>query len=90
MKNSAEFYNELLTNKKIFFKFMNERYPIIFNSNVFLRDIQYAIRTYFERKNVDLSYRDAEKLMEKFTEHLVNEGDLVRLNYNSWKVNFTV
>jgi hypothetical protein len=89
MKNQEERYSELVSNKDIFFKFMKERYPIFFNSNLFLRDIQYAIRTYFERKDIMISYTEAEELMKKFTSLLESEGDLVRLNYNSWKVNFS-
>ncbi len=89
MKNQEERYNELVSNKTKFFKFMKERYPIFFNSNLFLRDIQYAIRTYFERKDIFISYTEAEELMKKFTSLLESEGELVRLNYNSWKVNFS-
>ncbi|MBN1302353.1 MAG: hypothetical protein JW995_14145 [Melioribacteraceae bacterium] len=90
MKSTEERYNELLSNKSPFFQFMRERYPLFFNSNIFLRDIQYAIRTYFERKNILISYTEAEELMKKFTQHLESEGQLVRLNYNSWKVNFSL
>jgi hypothetical protein len=89
MKNQEERFSELVSNKKNFFKFMKERYPIFSNSNLFLRDIQFAIRTYFERKDIKISYTEAEELMKKFTSLLESEGDLVRLNYNSWKVNFS-
>ncbi len=90
MKNKENHYNELVSNKEHFFKFMRERYPVFYNSNIFLRDIQYAIKTYFDRREKRISYEDAEKLMTEFTTLLESNGELVRLNYNSWKVNFTI
>ena len=89
MKSQEERFTELVSNKDNFFKFMRERYPIFFNSNIFLRDIQYAIRTYFERKEIHISYTDAEELMKKFTSKLETDGELIRMDYNSWKVNFS-
>lgn len=90
MNNTETYYSDLVSNKSNFFKFMRERYPIFFNSNIFLRDIQYAIKTYFERKDLRISYTDAEELMKRFTSKLESEGELIRLDYNSWKVNFTI
>ena len=81
--------NELTSNKMMFFNFMKEKYPIFFNSNIFLRDIQYAIRTYFKRKDVEIAYPLAEKLAMDFTKHLEEKNELVRLSSNSWKVNFS-
>ena len=89
MKLNENQYRELVSNKDNFFRFMRERYPIFYNSNVFLRDIQYAIRTYFERKEINITYSEAENLMNKFTSLLEEQGELIRLSSNSWKVNFS-
>lgn len=90
MKNFEVYLNELIHNEEKFFRFMKERYPLIFNSNIFFRDIQYAIRTYFERKDIKLTYPEAEELMNKFTSHLEKGGKLDRLTTNAWRVNFTI
>ncbi len=90
MKTQKERLAHLIEKKEIFFIFMNEKYPVFFNSNIFLRDIQYAIRTYFERKDIIISYAEAEELMEQFTGTLERSADLIRLTNNSWKVNFSV
>lgn len=79
---------ELKNNQEIFFNFMKEKYPIFYNSNIFERDLQYAIKQYFEMKDEFITYPQAEKLMKEFSNYLEQNGDLLRLNFNSWKVNF--
>jgi len=83
------YLEDLKTNKDIFLKFMSERYEIFTQSNVFLRDIQFAIKFYFERKNKFLKYPQAEKLAKEFTAYLVEQNDLAPLNERTWKVLFS-
>ena len=47
---------ELLDNKEIFFRYIAERFPVHTGSNVFLRDIQYGIKLFFENKKIKLKY----------------------------------
>ncbi len=80
---------EMLKNdQEIFFNFMKEKYPIFYNSNIFARDIQYAIKQYFEKKDIKITYPQAEELMNEFSKYLEAKDDLLRLNVNSWRVNF--
>ncbi len=81
---------ELKKNKEIFLKFMSERYKIFTNSNIFLRDIQFAIKFYFEKKNINLKYHQAEELAKEFTAYLVEQNELIQLNNYTWKVLFTL
>ncbi len=78
----------LLANEEIFLSYMNERYPIFWNSNIFFRDVQYAIRDYFKIKDALLSYTDAEKLASLFIDHLVTQGKLLKIDFQTWKVDF--
>lgn len=82
-------FEELKTNQEIFFNYMKEKYHIYLNSNIFFRDIQYAINSYFEKKDIKLKSRQAENLASDFTKYLEAKGDLTRLNYNSFRVNFS-
>lgn len=82
------YLDELKSNKEIFFNFMKEKFPIFFNSNIFLRDLLYAIRSYFERKEKFLSYSQAEKLALEFAEYLEKENEIKKVGKNTWKVNF--
>ncbi len=84
------YLNELINNQKIFFKFMKEKYPLFKNSNIFLRDTQYAIRSYFEKKNIKLGYTESEKLTLEFINMLEKENKLKKISSNAWKVNFSL
>ena len=81
---------ELLTNKIIFFTFMKEKYKVFENSNIFFRDLQYAIKSYYEKKEQKISYAVAEKIAFEFVKSLENEGQLKKIAPNAWKVNFSL
>lgn len=83
------YIEDLKSNKNIFLKFMSEKYKIFTNSNIFLRDIQFAIKFYFEKKNIYLKYPQAEKLAKEFTSYLVDHNELSLVNENTWKVLFS-
>lgn len=80
--------NELIENKEIFFRFLAERLPVFTGSNVFLRDIQYGIKFFFEKRNIKLKYPMSETLALEFTSALVDKNDLISYNHFTWKVNF--
>jgi len=85
-----EFIKDLTANKLIFFKFMKEKYRLYSNSNIFFRDIQYAIKSYFEKKDVRIKYSQAEKVAFEFITKLENSGELKKMSNNAWKVNFSL
>ncbi len=82
---------ELLKNQKdVFFEFMAQKYPVVYHSNIFLRDIQYAIFLFFKYKNDIINSYEAEELALQFTDYLVSTGDLKKLSHNTWFVNFEI
>ena len=84
------YLEHLINNKEIFFNFMKKKYPLFQQSNLFLRDMQYAIMSYFELKEKPLKYEDAEVLAQDFIKKLVDNGELIQLNHKTWKVNFEI
>ncbi len=84
------YLEELKGNKEIFLNFMKEKYPVHQNSNIFFRDVLYAIRSYFEKKDIKISYSKSEELANLYSEYLESQNDLIRTGKNSWKVLFTV
>lgn len=85
-----EYLSELKTNKEIFINFMKEKYPVFNNSNIFLRDILYAVKSYFERKEKFLRYSECEKIALEFTNYLEQTNEIKKVGNNAWKVNFLV
>ena len=84
-----DYLEDLKKNQNIFLKFTSEKYRVFTHSNVFLRDIQFAIKFYFEKKNIVLKYPQAEKLAKEFTAYLVEQNELSQLTDNTWKVQFS-
>ncbi len=84
-----EHLNELLSNQSIFFNFMKEKYKVYQNSNIFFRDIQYAIKSFLEKKDKKIKYAEAEKLAQEFITQMENDGQLKKMSNNAWKVNFS-
>ncbi len=81
---------DLFANRMMFFNFMREKYPIFYNSNVFFRDIQYAIISYYRKKDTKIKPADSELIAENFVNELEKSGELIRISINSWKVNFSL
>ena len=81
---------DLISNKKLIFNFMKEKYPVFKASNIFFRDLQYAIRNYYMKKGKTIDYQKAEKIALEFIENLVNRGELKKISNNAWKVNFSL
>ena len=79
--------DELLNNKEVFFRYIAERFPVYTGANIFLRDIQYGIKFFFEKKNIKLKYAQAEKLALEFVSKLVDTNDLTKFDKQTWKVN---
>ena len=82
--------NDLTSNKSIFFKFMKENYRLYLNSNIFFRDILYAIKSYFEKKDIRIKNSQAEKIAYDFINKLEGTGELKKMSENAWKVNFSL
>ena len=81
---------DLLNNRKVFFNFMHENYTIVQHSNLFYRDLQYAIMAYFKMKDKPVKYSLADKLAKDYIANLVKNNDLTEIDYKSWKINFEV
>lgn len=90
MRNYDSLLNELLNNYQDFFLFMKNKYPLFKDSNIFLRDLQYAIYEYFFNKSVQLKYEETEKLANNFAEKLLADEKIKKISQNTWKLNFSV
>ncbi len=78
----------LLSNSELFFNYLKERYSVFNNSNIFLRDIQYGVKSFFEKRETKLSYSAVEKLTGEIIKEFERKNILDKLTNNTWKVNF--
>jgi hypothetical protein len=84
------YLQDLTASKTIFFNYMKEKYEVIYKSNIFLRDLLYAIKSFYEKKGITISYISAEKLALEFADQLVKSEELQPIKKNTWKVNFSL
>ncbi len=87
-KSVNELYTELKNNEEVFLKYLHEQYPVVYKSNIFLRDIQYAIKHYFEMKDVKVGYDEVDQIASKFIDSMVSEKKLLPIDHKTWVVNF--
>lgn len=88
MSKNTEF-DYLKENLDTFLNYMKEKYPLFNNSNIFLRDLQYGVKHFFELKDVKLSYGKVENITEQLIKYLENNGTLVNVFKNTWKLNYS-
>lgn len=80
----------LIDNKEVFFSYMKSKYPLVHKSNLFLRDLQFAIMGYFKMKGADVSRIKAEELAYGLAKKLEEANELILISDNTWKVNFSI
>ena len=80
---------EMLKNDDlVLLEFLKAKFPVFHNSNFFFRDFQYGIRSFFEKKDIFISYQDAEKLANEMAKHFEGKGIFIKVNHQGWKINF--
>lgn len=84
------YLEHLINNKSVLFNLMKEDYPLFRYSNLFFRDLQYCITSYFKMKEKPISYAEAVIITKDFIEKLVELGELKPIDNKSWEVNFEV
>ncbi len=74
----------LLKEKETFFNFMKEKYPVHYKSNLFLRDVEYAILIYFEKKKIKVNYTQVTEAARGLIEAMLAKGELKKINKNAF------
>ncbi|GMU96285.1 MULTISPECIES: hypothetical protein [Ignavibacterium] len=86
--NIQKLFSELVADINVLLEFLRAKFPMFHNSNFFMRDLQFGIKSFFERKSIKLSYSESEELARMIAEHLKKEGVFLEINSQSWKVNY--
>lgn len=89
MTNKLSQKLDLLKNDdSVLLEFLKAKFPLFHNSNLFFRDLQYGIRSFFEKKDIFVSYQDAEKLANEMANHFEAKEIFIKVNHQGWKINF--
>ena len=89
MTQKSEKYLESLKKEyPVFLNYLKAKFPLFHNSNFFFRDLHYGIKSYLEKKEMPVSYADAEEIAEKLAEFFKEQEIFVWINEKSWKLNY--
>ncbi len=80
-------YDYLIKNEEVFLNFLREKYPVVNKSNLFLRDLEYGIKHFFELKGEKMDYEKISKVAKNLISKLEKENKLELVFKNTWKVN---
>lgn len=69
--------------------YLKAKFPVFHNSNFFFRDFQYGIRSFFEKKEIKVSYQMAENLANEMAKHFEEKNLFVKINYQTWTIKKT-
>ena len=82
-------YLELLKSEDLsLLEFLKAKFPVFHNSNIFYRDFQYGIRSFLEKKEIEISYSEAGELAAQMALYFEEKGIFKRVNSMGWKINF--
>jgi hypothetical protein len=88
MNKLNSYLETLKSEQQIFLNYLKAKFPIFHNSNFFFRDLHFGIRSYFEKKGIDLSYSISEQIAMKFSQHLEAQNFFIKVSDKTWKVDF--
>ncbi|MHC1737440.1 MAG: hypothetical protein AB9882_05475 [Ignavibacteriaceae bacterium] len=90
MKNKVvtEHVSKILGEKSVFLDYFKSKYPAFNNSNVFKRDLHYAVKRYLEFRGLKADFRTAELAASQVVDSLVKDGTLRPIDNNSFLLNY--
>jgi hypothetical protein len=89
VKNKLTNAQQIIKNESTqFLQFLKGTFPLFHNSNFFVRDYQYGIKRYLEKKDIFISIAESEKITEQTKDYFESEGIFIKVNDNTWRINF--
>lgn len=80
--------NLLLGNPEQFLHYFKNTFSVFHNSNVFFRDLQYAVQRYLELKGVKTGMTESEQIAKKLCNELEKQNIFKKINETTWAVQY--
>ena len=68
-------------------EYLKARYPLFHRSNFFLRDFQFGIQKYLEKKEIYINSYDANIIAQDLAKFLEEKDIFQKINNRTWKIN---
>ena len=81
--------SQLLTNNlEQFLHYFKNTFSVFHNSNIFFRDLQFAVQRFLELKGVKTGITESELIAKKLCQELENQNIFKKINETTWVVNY--
>lgn len=87
-KNIDGLFNELKNENQIFLSYLKAKFPVFHNSNLFSRDFQYGLKSFLEKKGINLTENILVKLAKELSGFYEANGIFLRTSNQGWKLNY--
>lgn len=78
----------IIGNQVEFMNFMKTRAQLIHLSNVFFRDLHFAVMEFLKKKNVKVGQTEAETVAREVALHFEKKNIFKKLNMQTWMLNY--
>ena len=79
----------IIGNQVEFLNFMKGRAQLIHLSNLFFRDLHFAVMEFLKKKNVKVGQTEAEVVAREVAVHFEKRNIFKKLNMQTWMLNYT-
>jgi glycogen debranching enzyme len=79
----------IIGNQVEFLNFMRTRAQLIHLSNVFFRDLHFAVMEFLKKKNVKVGQTESEMVAREVALHFEKKNIFKKLNMQTWMLNYT-
>ncbi|MHB1049964.1 MAG: hypothetical protein ACYC09_07795 [Bacteroidota bacterium] len=79
----------ILGNQVEFLRFMRTRAPLFHLSNLFLRDLHYAVMEFLKSKKVTVRHTEAEQIAREIALQFEKKNIVKKLNANTWMLMYS-
>jgi hypothetical protein len=86
-EKTTKLFDQVVKEEEIFLNYLRSRFPFFHNSNFFYRDMEYGIKSFFEKKNIRMSTSENIEVANRVAVHFEEKGYLRKISDDAWKVN---
>jgi hypothetical protein len=80
-------YDQIINEEHVFLGYLRSKFPFFHKSNFFFRDLEYGLKTFLEKKDVQLSSSENLELTSSLGSYFEEKDYLRKIKDDVWVVN---
>lgn len=78
---------QIKSNEEVFINYLRSRFPFFYRSNFFFRDLEYGIKTFFEKRHINISDAENLYLARELGEYFEQKDYFKKIGDGTWMIN---